>query len=344
MTRAIGVKLSTPARLVARRGAVAVVVAIALSSTSALAAGVPVDDASWAVKNAAKKEYTAGTSAFEKREFEAALEQFRKSYDIVASPNSHLMIARVLVELGRQAEAYVELGGVIAEVEALESRDTYAETARAAQALRQELEAKIAFVTVQVPAQVTVRDREVPVTDWGKPLPVEAGPATVTVAPRVGEARTEELSLAGGARVDVVPQPPAAAPAAAATPTCPPVASGPPPERGRVRQRSVAWVVGGVGVVGLGTFALLTAVNDRAYRDLDAECDGDECSRALMDAAAHDRALQAYGNASLGLGIAGLATGVLLYVTAPPTARATARRGPTLVLAPSGVAVVGRFR
>lgn len=344
MTRASGVKPSILTRIAAWRRAGLLVLASALASTAALASGVPVDEASWADKNAAKKEYTAGTAAFERREFEAALARFRASYDIVASPNSHLMIARALMELGRPAEAYVELGGVIAEVEATAAHDKYAETARAAQALRQDLEAKLAFVTVQVPARVTVGEREVPVVAWGQPLPFAAGPAKVTVTPRVGEARTEELSLVGGARVDIDLQPPPPVPPPAPAPAVAPAVAEPPPVRGRGRQRAVAWVLGGIGVAGLGTFAVLTAVNDRAYRDLDADCEDDDCSRALTDAAAHDRALQAYGNASLGLGIAGLATGVLLYVTAPPAARATARRGPRLVPAPGGVALAGRFR
>src|SRR4051794_11034742 len=63
-------------------------------------------------KAGAQKTYEAGTKLYDSKHFDEALAAFRASYQIVASPNSRLMIARCLRDLGRNAEAYREYDAV----------------------------------------------------------------------------------------------------------------------------------------------------------------------------------------------------------------------------------------
>mgnify|MGYP002030519275 CR=1 FL=1 len=50
--------------------------------------------------------YSVGVQFLNRGDYEKALEQFRRSYSVVASPNSQLMVARALALLNRKAEAY----------------------------------------------------------------------------------------------------------------------------------------------------------------------------------------------------------------------------------------------
>jgi hypothetical protein len=84
-----------------RRGLV--VLFVMLSSFVAHAEGVPVEQATKEQKEAAQTAYLAGREAYDGRQFVDALAAFRESYGVVASPNTHLMIAHTLRELGRNA-------------------------------------------------------------------------------------------------------------------------------------------------------------------------------------------------------------------------------------------------
>jgi hypothetical protein len=86
------------------------VATIAGWTLSAGAAGVPVDQASNDQLRAAQKTFRVADDLYDAKRFEEALTADRASYDIVASPNSRLMIARSLRELGRLEQAYHELG------------------------------------------------------------------------------------------------------------------------------------------------------------------------------------------------------------------------------------------
>ncbi len=109
-------------------------------------------------KVGAQKTFEAGTKLYDSRHFEEALAAFRASYQIVASPNSRLMIARCLRDLGQSAAAYREYDAVAAE--ATERGERYRSTAEAAAEEREELKAKIALLTVRVaepPPGLTVK-------------------------------------------------------------------------------------------------------------------------------------------------------------------------------------------
>src|SRR3954447_22682897 len=96
--------------------------------------------ASWAQKPAAnpavaeaQEHFLAGQKAYEAKQYELALAEFRASYKAVASPNSRLYIARCLRWLDRLTEAYDEYTQVILEsADRLGSEKKYEATQKAA--------------------------------------------------------------------------------------------------------------------------------------------------------------------------------------------------------------------
>ena len=100
---------------------------------------------------------------------------------MVASPNSHIMIARTLRDKGDIAQAYAEYDRVVVEADQAILRDSkYQATADAARAERGKLREKLTMVIVRVrnppeDLHVVVGDKPIERTEWGKPVPVKAG-------------------------------------------------------------------------------------------------------------------------------------------------------------------------
>ena len=85
---------------------VAALLAGGLCAKTAFAEGASVTQASKKQKAEALKDYREGLKAFDAKNYELALKLLRQSHETVASPNSQLVIAHTLVQLGRETEAY----------------------------------------------------------------------------------------------------------------------------------------------------------------------------------------------------------------------------------------------
>src|SRR6185503_10233169 len=97
--------------------------ALVCSTALAFAGGIPVDQASNAQWKAAQKTFRVGDELYDGKRFSEALTAYRASYEIVASPNSRLMIARCMRELGRLSDAYTEFEGAVADAQAAAAKD-----------------------------------------------------------------------------------------------------------------------------------------------------------------------------------------------------------------------------
>src|SRR5262249_40691806 len=112
------------------------------------AIGAAADGPSPEQKAGAQKTFDAGSKLYDAHRYEEALAAFRASYQILASPNSHLMVARAMRELGKNVDAYLEYDAVAKEAAAKGER--YESAGTAAKEEAEELKAKIAFLTVKV--------------------------------------------------------------------------------------------------------------------------------------------------------------------------------------------------
>lgn len=318
-----------------------------LAAAPALGAGASIDAATPEQSTAASDKYRTGMTLFQQEKYAEALETFKQSYDTVASPNSHLMVVRTLAKMGKVAAAYAEIDAVIHEAEkATEKSDKYKKTLDAARSEKDDLKTKVGFVVVNVQASVSVAGRDLDSSELGRRVPVDPGSVDVVLKLSSGEEEHRKVDVGPGRETKIEIAPPAASHAAAvAAPAAPCPTSAPIVEQTGINQRTLALVAGGIGVVGFGTFAVFGLLDNGKYSDLQNACKDNVCARALSNEAETGRTYQTLANVGLGVGIAGVVSSVVLFVTAPSRSkeRVGRRASPEIAVGPSSVSVRGAF-
>lgn len=262
--------------------------------------------------------FQTGTRLFQAKKYALALEQFQKSYDTVASPNSLLYMARCQAEISNLREAFKTFQRVIAEADARPEK--YGPTRDSAKVEIEELANKISVLTVNVgnPKESTrlrVGGAIVPKEDWGKQLPLDPGPVEVSLETDGSPPVSESLTLAKGERktLDVaVPEP--------KQDIAPPP---PPPETesgggGPSGLLIGGLVLAGVGVAGMVTFGVAGGLSLSTYGEVEDKCSaqpGGTCSSAA-DVETIDKGKQQQLIANIGaiIGGVGLAAGATLII------------------------------
>jgi hypothetical protein len=176
---------------------------------------------------------------------------------------------------------------------------------------------------------------------YGVPLPVDPGPHVLraeadghdgrVVSVDLAEGETKAITLEPGPRASSSPLP--ADEQAREEPR-------PPPARG---QRTLAVVVGGAGVVGIGVGAVTGLVAPSKWSSAKREC-GTECA-ADHPAVAQKDAAEAFATVSTVAFVAGgamLAAGAVLWLTASKSGRAVAL-SPAIGHREASLGVAGRF-
>ena len=309
----------------------------------AYAAGASIEAATDEQKQAAGEAYGEGMAAMEGGDHEKALEAFRRSYDTVASPNSHLMVGRMLAELGRYGEAYEELQATLAEAEAAAAKEEkYKQTAEATQKEIDDLTAKVAMVTVNVTGagpgdKLTVGGREIPKDQWGKPVAVAPGQVAIELQTAQGATASETVAAeAGGTNTVSLAAP--AAPKEEEEGASAEVSSS------DLDTRTLAYIAGGVGVAGLVTFGVFGAMNNSKFSQLEDECPSKtNCPADLQDTADTGRTYQTVANVGLVVGIVGLGTGAVLYFLSGQEEKEQASSTPQVSVGLRSITVSGAF-
>jgi hypothetical protein len=328
------------ARLALSAAFVAVVTCI---SQPARADGVMPAVATPVQREQAQARFARGKELLGKKQYEAALAEFRASHEIVGSPNTRLELARCLRAMGRLVAAYAELGRAAVEAKELVGQDIrYQRAFDSATAERAEIEPQLGFValTIQNPAddtKVTVGGEEIRRAAWGEPAPAVAGQTEVLVeTPGHGPVK-RTLTLAAGQKAALTidaqsgelpggPPPP---------PPLPPLPEPTSP------LRTWAYVAGGVGAAGLVTFAITGVMARSTYNDLNNACQGGPCPPDKTGEISSGKTQQTVANVGLVIGIAGVAAGATLFVLSLPKASPAASTG--LVVAPGWMGVRGSW-
>jgi tetratricopeptide (TPR) repeat protein len=265
---------------------------------------------------------------------------------------------------------------------------TYKEAASAAQALNRKdweklasqrataLEAKLARLTIKVdranvegPSKTEVsRDgTSVSQPSWGVPIPVDIGPHTVEATSPGHIAFKSTVTVAkDGESVEVV-IPKLEAEAAASPIAKPTPATSSPTTRDAARvstekdgsnQRTLGFVVGGVGLIGLAVGAVTGLMAISQANEAKAACpeDGRCASKDAVDASESARSLGLISTIGFIAGALGVTAGSVLVFTAPsgpstnkgaasspPLARSHVRVSPTAGLAGGGLSFTGSF-
>jgi hypothetical protein len=306
----------------------------------------------------AQKVYLQGAVHYKAGRLLEALAAFRASYDMVASPNSHIMIARTLRDRGDIAQAYAEYDRVVSEADEAIKRDAkYQPTADAARVERDKLRAQLTMVIVRVTnppedLRVVVGEKPIDRADWGKPVPVPAGAlVAMGVAPGRPDQR-QELSGPPGEELVVsfdysTAPPPAPAPAAPSPPAkpadddpkparvapsdLPDIPRQPPRTPPAPVDRTWTYVAYGAGGAGLVTFITFGALNHSVYKDLTDACPNMHCPPEQQDQIDKGRRYQALANVGLGVALIGAGVGTYLLLSSESAAASPvdeARRRP----------------
>ncbi len=311
---------------------------------AAWAAGAPVATATDAQKQDAQTHFEAGMKAHDAGDKDKALAEYQASYDAVASPNSHLLVARTLAELGRSAEAYAAYDQTAAEAQqAAQADPKYKNAADAATTERDALRAKIALLQITVTGAgpgdtLEVGGRSVEQADWSKPVPVMPGSVQVVLHTQAGAnvAKSVDATAGGSPTLEISAAPPAPAPA-------PAHADAAVTTQG-MDKRTLAYIAGGVGVAGIATFAIFGAMNNAKYSDLQSACTNNACPPDKQSEADTGRTYQTVANVGLVVGVIGVGSGVALYLLDRHERKEqSARRTPQIYVGPRSVVVRGSF-
>jgi hypothetical protein len=285
--------------------------------------------------------FREGRDAIEKGDYETACGRFAESESL--DPRVGTLINLAICEEGRHklaaAHQYWQQATDFARATA-DQRTDYC----SAQLAR--LDPRVPRLTIRLegaapPDTVVTRDGiDFGTSSLGLPLPVEVGPHRVTARAPGHTERGFDVDLPEGESVEMI-----VGPGPLTAPTTP--ASGAPPSEtleptATSSLRPVAYVVGGLGIVGLGIGTVFGVRAVQAAGDTSGHCDGDVCD-ATGISARHDE--QISGNAAtiaLVSGATFLTAGAALRVLTPsPAERPYVRRNLAYVLGGAGIVALG---
>lgn len=337
---------------------------IAHPSSALAGGGVSPITASAQDRKRAQAKYEEGTRLYEAHRYADAQKAFQESYDIVASPNSHLMMARSMREQNQIVSAYEEFERVENEARQLAAADAakYSGTVDKAIIDREALRKRIGLVTVRVRGEesltVTVAGRVVAGERLARPVPVVPGRVEVVGTADDGRRAARFVNVGAGASQDVDIDL-SAEPVAALAPPTGPDAPVPPaatePDSGGERRTSMvpfAVISGGLAVVALGVGIGFGVAQDSIF-DRITDCDSvpGECVRTsdwTQNEENRGKSWQTIANVSfVAAGGLGAVTAALLAVEALRTPSGESSTGkvrmPQVAVGPGGVSVSGAF-
>lgn len=297
-----------------------------LGTSTALAAGASVDSATKAQLKTATEHYDRGVEAMDAEKYPDALTHFQRSYDTVASPNSRMMVGRALVKLGKLPEAYRELAQALKQANELAAtQKRYKKTVETVQKELDEIKDKLAYVTVRQDTQLQLQGENIASTNWQELHPVLPGTVSAVVTFADGRKLNKQLTLKAGERAELSLDPPQAAaaqPNAVANQAAQPAVA-PAGSSSDLNRRTVGYVVGAVGIAGVGAFVGLTLIAAPSQGDAKADCVNGVCPEGNIDKQATKSTLQGLGHAGLGVGIVGLGVGTWLILSGGSKAQPT---------------------
>lgn len=337
------------------------------SGLALIAAGLAVAPRAWAQSPSvtdqalAQALFDQGKTLMNAGKYAAACQKFAASNRTAPGTGTLLNLAVCHVKLGKLATAWVEFSN------AADADRREGNTQRLAydQTQMQALSPKLAHITIKVPANAQVSGLVVALDGaklssaaLGVPAPVDPGSHHVSASAPGRRAWSTIAHVAKNGvslTVRVPPLAPAAKssakPPAPASPKSRPAEAQKSEPSGPGTRRIAAYVVGGVGVVGigLGSYFGLKAYSDWHTRN--ENCPNGLCNQAAVQAhdAAHSAAIAS--DVSFGVGLAALGAGVYLWLSSrggseerpPGSTSARIRVVPLLGPTASGVNVKGRF-
>jgi hypothetical protein len=287
-------------------------------------------------KAAAESLFDEGRKKMTAGDYVAACDLFERSQQADASVGTLLNLAACYEKQKKFAKAwtqYRQAGNLAARLG--DPRGKIA--AEKAQAI----EGKLSKLTITVAAkadglEVTRDGEKISSALYGAPVPVDAGSHVITATAPGKKDWKQEITLGEGEGKSVtIPELEDGSGAAAAAEgggTAPVVSDSGEPSSDRPakksKQRMYALIAGGVGVVGIGVGTFLGLSAKSKNDDAKSGCtDGtSNCSADSVQKSKDARSQANLATVAFGVGIVGLAAGVVLWVTAPKSTSTAAQK------------------
>ena len=317
----------------------------------------------------AQTRFGKGRELFLAQKYDAALAEFRAATELFESPNTRLYIARCERELGHYTAAYVEFQRAGTEAADRAKADPrYAVTRDSAKQEGAALESKLGHVTVLAPgapqgATFAVNGTPLVSAGLGYAAPIDPGRVLVTAQAPGYLAFKRAIDVAAGEGVEITVKlevdpnakkvepgttttttdTPPATPPTTTTTTTPPIET-PPVVSEKVGGgvRVVGFVIGGLGLAGVGTFGVLAGLAQSKFDSLKSECGG-PCDASYESKIHSGETLQLAANVTLGVGLGAVLMGTIMvaaggahYVNVAKEPAETTRLLPMFSVSPGG--------
>jgi len=287
-----------------------------------------------AQEGVAQARFNKGRALFIKEQFEPALVEFRAASELYESPNTRLYIARCEQKLGHMATAYVEFQRAASEAADRARTDPrYASTSDVAKQEGAALEGKLAHVIIVTPAglpngvTITINDTPLGLASVGVPAPVDPGTVEI-VATAPGYLRLHKsANIAAGESTEIKVQLAKEASQDATTTT---MTTNDDKASDTSRDttpsashglRNAGFVVGGIGIAGIGVFATFAGLAQSRFDQLKSQCGG-ACDASYSSQISEGQTFQLVANVALAAGGAALVTGAIMVIAGMSTGAA----------------------
>ncbi len=278
---------------------------------------------------------------------ELACKKFEDSFQLDPTLGTKLHSAACYEELGRTASAWAAFN----EAAAMAAEEGDVKRMKIAKKRLAKLEKELPKLTIEVPKgidgiRVELDGNNLGTSTLESALPVDPGPHKVTVTAPGHEPWTTTITVEKGAGSDTL-----------SVPTLVPLeeeATEDPAEddsssasvdtsSSNFDQRTAGFIVGGVGLVALAAGGFFGLQAQSKTKDADDHCSGNFCNQEGLDG--HDDAKQAalFSTIGFGVGIAGIAAGTVLILTAKPKKERAAWVAPYATGRGGGLAAGGHF-
>lgn len=280
---------------------------------------------------AARKQLETGDTAWERGDYETALDHYTRASEIVDAPTVAVRRAECLEKLGRLIEASeVYIAASRYELKPNSPKEHKQAVATAAQRA-ETVRVRIPTVVLTImggdieDATVLVDDREIPkaVVDAG--FPVDPGLRLVRVV-KGDRTAEEKVTVPDGATYKLTIVLPFVAAEEKEEPAAP-TDDAPSDENPQVKSSNQAlygWVALGVGVASaaVGTATLLVAKGNRNTLDNSGLCSGSHCDVSQQSTVDSYNRMKTVSTVGFAVGIVGIGAGVTLLLTAPAPQKA----------------------
>lgn len=291
----------------------------------------------------AQARFNKGRELFIANQYAPALVEFRAASELYESPNTRLYIGRCERELGHVAAAYVEFQRAASEAADRAASDPrYASTRDVAKQEEAAVEKKLAHVTVLAPAGlpdgvvITVNGSPLGPAGVGVAAPIDPGAIEVVAKANGYLTSKKNATAAAGESIEVKVQldkDPAAHTTSTNTTTIgvrgvPETTPENPPIIIETRTpshglRNAGFVVGAVGIAGMGVFAAFAALAQTRFDQLKQECGDVPCDPSLSKKIDEGQTFQNIANIAVVAGGVAILTGAIMIIAGVSTSRPT---------------------